>query len=314
LIEFPSKEGPVLVIGAAGIDIVGRAGGPLDPATSNPGRLRISHGGVARNVALNLAHLGTEAALITAVGDDALGRQVLARAEREGVDVSRAITAPDNPTGAYLALLDDQGTLQYGLDDMTVIAAITVDSLRARRDLFETASVLVVDANLPPETLETAIDLGRAAGLPIAADPTSRALAVRLRPHLHDLWLLSPNEHEAEELSPISIPHTDEARAIEAARHLNKLGIDIVMVTRAEYGVGYATTEGSGHVPAVRTEIADPTGAGDALLATVIVALMNQIPIDEAVRLGVTAASLTLRADDSVVPNLSLEMLYDQLL
>ncbi len=112
----------------------------------------------------------------------------------------------------------------------------------------------------------------------------------------------------------MEIPHADEARAIEAARHLTSHGIEMVMITMAEFGVGYATSEGSGHVPAVQTDIADPTGAGDALLATVIFALMNEIPTDEAVRLGVTAASLTLRSQDSVVADLSLEMLYDQLI
>jgi pseudouridine kinase len=313
LISYPTKEGPVLVIGAAGIDIVGRALASLEPATSNPGRLRISHGGVARNVAVNLAHLGTEAILITSVGDDSLGHQVLDRSDRAGVDVSGAIISPDDPTGSYLAVLDHKGSLQHGLDDMGVISAITPEALRARRSLFEQAAIVVIDCNLPVDSLQTAIELGRSGGALVAADPTSRTLAPRLKPHLHDLWLLSPNEHEAEELCPLSIPHSDEATAIEAARLLNKTGIDIVMITRAEYGVGYATTEGSGHVPAVQTEVADPTGAGDALLATVIVALINQIPIDEAVRLGVTAASLTLRTHDSVTPDLSLELLYDQL-
>ncbi|MGA9532359.1 MAG: carbohydrate kinase family protein [Anaerolineales bacterium] len=313
MISYPTKEGPVLVIGAAGIDIVGRALAALEPGTSNPGRLRISHGGVARNVAVNLAHLATEAVLITAVGDDPLGHQVLDRSNRAGVDVSGAIISPHDQTGSYLAVLDDKGSLQHGLDDMGVISGITPESLRARRPLFERAAIVVLDCNLPAESLQTAIDLAKNAGALVAADPTSGTLAPRLKPHLNDLWLLSPNEREAEELCPLSIPHSDEARAIEAARLLNKIGVDIVMITRAEYGVGYATTEGSGHVPAVQTEVADPTGAGDALLATVIVALINQIPIDEAVRLGVTAASLTLRTHDSVIPDLSLELLYDQL-
>jgi pseudouridine kinase len=85
------------------------------------------------------------------------------------------------------------------------------------------------------------------------------------------------------------------------------------MITLAEFGVAYAATEGSGHIPAVKTDIVDPTGAGDALLATVVFGLLNDIPLDEAVRLGVTAAALTLRTRDSVVPDLSLERLYDQL-
>jgi pseudouridine kinase len=85
------------------------------------------------------------------------------------------------------------------------------------------------------------------------------------------------------------------------------------MVTMAEFGVAYATTEVSGHVPAVRTDILDPTGAGDALTAAVLFGLLNDIPLDESVRLGASAAAVTLRHRGSVVPNLSLELLYDQL-
>ncbi len=81
----------------------------------------------------------------------------------------------------------------------------------------------------------------------------------------------------------------------------------------AEFGVVYATSETSGYIPAMQTNIIDPTGAGDALTATVIYSLLNGITLDDAVRLGVTAASLTLRHRGTVVQDLSLEMLYDQL-
>jgi pseudouridine kinase len=80
-----------------------------------------------------------------------------------------------------------------------------------------------------------------------------------------------------------------------------------------QFGVCYATSDTSGQIPAIRTEIADPTGAGDAMTATVIFALLNDIPLDDAVRLGVSAATLTLRHPGAVLPDLSLEKLYDQL-
>ncbi len=75
----------------------------------------------------------------------------------------------------------------------------------------------------------------------------------------------------------------------------------------------YATAETSGFVPAIRTEIVDPTGGGDALIAAVIFALLNDIPLDDAIRLGVSAATLTLRYPGAVVPELTLEKLYDKL-
>ena len=76
----------------------------------------------------------------------------------------------------------------------------------------------------------------------------------------------------------------------------------------------YATPSTSGFVPALEVDVVDPTGAGNALTATVIYALLNDIPLDEAVRLGVSAATLTLDSHETVRSDLSLESLYAQLI
>ena len=77
----------VLVVGAAGLDTKGRADGPLQPDTSNPGRIRIGVGGVARNVAENLARLGEHAILLSAVGDDRSGLRIREQALDAGAEV-----------------------------------------------------------------------------------------------------------------------------------------------------------------------------------------------------------------------------------
>ncbi|MGB9591252.1 MAG: carbohydrate kinase family protein, partial [Candidatus Kryptoniota bacterium] len=97
------------------------------------------------------------------------------------------------------------------------------------------------------------------------------------------------------------------------AKALVSKGVEIVIITLGEHGLCYATSETSGHIPAIQTDISDPTGAGDALTATVLFALLNEIPLDDAVRLGVSAATLTLQYPGSVIPDLTLEKLYDQL-
>jgi pseudouridine kinase len=310
---LPSPEAPIVAIGSMGYDIIGRADAALRTGTSNPAALRMSPGGVARNVAENLAHLGMEAHLISAVGDDAEGRRILEQATEAGVHVDHVLTVPGRRTGAYLAVLDGQGALHLALDDMRITEAVSPDHLRQCAELLDTAGVIFVDANLPPRTLAAAVRLARQAGARVAADPTSVSLASRLIPHLSELWLVTPNEAEAAILSSLPDALTDRSRASEAARQLVALGVDLVAMTLAERGVEYASAEGSGFVPAFPTEILDPTGAGDALTAAVIFALLNEIPLDEAMRLGASAAALTLRTPGSVVPDLSLEMLYDQL-
>jgi pseudouridine kinase len=309
-----SGEGPVLVIGSSGVDIVGRACQDLKLGTSNPAHLRISHGGVARNVAENLARLGMEVQLITAVGDDDAGHRLLDEAAHIGIEAEHSLVSDDMPTGTYLAILDDRGNLHVGLDDMRVIQAISPEYLRQCRHLFAEAQALFVDGNLQPKALSQAIHLARQAKVPIAADPTTINLAPLFCRHLKDLWLLTPNETEAEVLCPVPVPHADTARAIEAAKHLVSEGVEIAIITLAEFGLVYATASTSGHVPAIQTEVLDPTGAGDALSAAVIFALLNEIPLDEAVRLGLSAASLTLKTEGTVVSDLSLELLYDQFL
>lgn len=308
-----SPEAPVLAIGGAGVDIVGRLKGELRMRTSNPANIRTSFGGVARNVAENLARLGQPVILITAVGTDQNGERLLEQASQAGIDVSAVLRTSQYPTGAYLGVVSPSGALQVAVDDINATNAITPEYIHRHETLFREASLVFVDASLPRDTLRTVVSLASRERLPVCADPTSAALAPRLRPYLRRLHLVNPNSAEASILCEFPFEDSDRHGALNAAKCLVSQGVKIALITLAEFGVSYATSETSGHIPAIRTKILDPTGAGDALTATVLFALLNDIPLDDAVRLGVTAASLTLRHRGSVLPDLSLEMLYDQL-
>ncbi|MER3401423.1 MAG: ribokinase [Thermoflexus sp.] len=304
-------ERPVLVIGAAGLDLKGYATGALRLGATNPGQVRRSVGGVARNIAENLARLGQPVFLISAVADDEAGCWVLERTRGAGVEISHVAVVPQGRTGTYLAVLDEQGNLVVAVDDMGILETITPRYLQDRRSLFEQAAMVVLDANLSPAALRSAIRLARRCGVPVAADPTSPTLAMRLRPFLPELFLVTPNAAEAEALTGLPASNIDEA--LFAARYLTALGVQVAIITMAEMGLVYAAGDLSGHIPALRTEIVDFTGAGDALTAAVIFALLHEIPVEEAVRLGVAAAALTLRSRETVSPELSLERLYEQL-
>jgi pseudouridine kinase len=307
------EERPVVVIGAAGIDMVGRLDDDLVPLTSNPASIRSSFGGVARNVAENLARLGQPVSLLAAVGKDPYGDRLLAHTRQTGVDVSRVIRSDEHRTGTYLAVVDHMGESQFGLHDMEVIELVSREYLEQNQDLFKNASALFVDANLPAKSLRNAMKHARKANIPVYADPTSTKLAGRLSPFLDRLAMIAPNSTEASVLCNIPFEASDTEKALHAAKCLVGEGVDLAIITLAEFGVTYASSRTSGYITALRTEIVDPTGAGDALTAAVIFAMLNDIQEDEAVRLGISAASLTLRQPGTVSPNLSLETLYDQL-
>ena len=306
-------EAPVIVLGAASIDFVGRTHKELQEGTSNPAEILTSMGGTARNVAENLARLGQEVKLLSVVGNDNVGTQLLQHTEEAGVNVDQVIRTDQHPTSSYVAIVDSHGSLQMGLDDMRAIEALNSEYILGQETLFEDAALLFIDANPDIASLATAIELARKHGLPICTDPTSRSLATKLQPHLDDIYLLTPNVKEAAIYCDEMQGDTESERGLNAARHLISQGVDLAIVTLAEFGLSYATSETDGHIPAAKIEIADPTGAGDALSATVMFALLNEIPADEAVRLGLSAASLTLRHRGAVLSNLSLELLYDEL-
>lgn len=311
--DSPNSDKSVLVIGAAGLDIVGRPTEMLELHTSSPAKVRPSFGGVARNIAENLAHLGEKVRLVTAVGRDQFGWQLLEHAASAGVDVDTCIASETRATSSYLAVLTETGELNFALYDMRVLEALTPAYIREHASLFKQSSLIFVDANLSPATLRTIFHQAKLARIPVCADATSHKVAPRLLPYMDRLLMLTANAHEASVLTDFHVQTNDRDTAQQAARHLINLGVHAAFIPIAEFGVCYATSETSGHIPAMRTRITDTTGAGDALTATLIYGYLNDIPLEEALRLGISAASLTLRYPGTVVPDLSLEKIYDQL-
>lgn len=301
----------VVVIGAATIDTKGRAKGELIHATSNPGQIRVSAGGVGRNIAENLGRLGVPTFLLSAVGDDEAGRHILEVTAAGGVDISQVIVTPHGHTAAYLALLDDKGAMSVSIDDMAIMEEVTPRYIYDRRRFIQGAKMVVMDANLSPSAIASALRLAIKAEVPVCVDPVSVALAPRLKKHLSQLSIVTPNAQEAEILS--DSPVRDRFQATAGAQKLVSLGVEVAIITLAEEGLCYATSQEMGHIPAIACEVVDATGAGDALTAGVVYGLVNGFPISEAVRLGVSAAALTLTCVDTVSPDLSLERLYDRL-
>jgi pseudouridine kinase len=302
----------ILVIGAASIDTKGHADQSIQAGTSTPGAIRISVGGVGRNIAENLARLGESVVLLSAVGDDESGQRILQQAAECDLDVSHVLVDAAHRTAAYLAVLDKDGNLLMSIDDMSINRdLVTPEFVYRRRALFRDAQMVVLDANLAPATLTTIFNLAQRYDLPVCADPTTATLAPRLCPHLPGLTLVTPNAAEAEALCGVQV--TDRQSALQAAKQLVGMGVRIAIVTLGATGLVYATFQESGHIPAIECEVVGFTGAGDALTAAVIFGLLNNFPVDEAVRLGTSAAALTLQSRETVCPCLSLERLYDQL-
>ncbi|MFI2707875.1 PfkB family carbohydrate kinase, partial [Nocardioides sp. CER28] len=123
----------VLVIGGANVDLKARSAAPVVAATSNPGSASLTPGGVGRNIAENLARLGTATTLLTAIGPDALGDDLLAATAAAGVGVS-LVRRSEVGTGTYTAVLDDGGELVVAVADMAAVESLTPAHITAVRE------------------------------------------------------------------------------------------------------------------------------------------------------------------------------------
>ena len=305
------REPTVLVFGAMAADAKGRPAQELLPGTSTPGSVRLGVGGVGRNIAENLARLGVHAVLVSAIGDDPVGHILLEATANSGVDVEHVAISKGCRSGAYIEIWDQDGTRALAIDDMGVMSTLTPELVYRKRRLVRDASMVVLDANVPPRTLETVFNLAAKYDRPVCVDPTSAVLAPRIRPYLGRIHLLVPNLQEARAIAGLG---PDEDMDVQhLAMRLVNMGVDIAIITLAEQGLYYATAEESGHVSALARDVVDLTGAGDALGAAAVFGLLNQFPVHEAVRLGISAAALTIQCPETVCPELSLDRLYDEL-
>jgi pseudouridine kinase len=224
------------------------------------------------------------------------------------------LVAEGKNTGSYIALLEPEGLLSVALDDVSIMQAISPSYLNRHRALFRAASLVMMDGSLTEATMKTVARLARHYNLPLCADPSSTRLAYKLRPYIPDLYLVVPNEIEMAELCEEEFSGFDPEASLGLARRLVGMGVEYAIVTLSDYGLSYATSDETGYIPPTHSKMVDSTGTGDAVTAAIMFGLLNDLPAIEAIRLGAAAASLTLQSVQTVVPDLSLDMLYDHLI
>ena len=284
----------VLVIGGSAIDLKASSGAALIAETSNPGTVSATPGGVGRNIAENLARLGTRVRLVTRIGADAFGRFVLAETARAGVEVTH-VQADAERTATYVATLDRDGSLYVAVSDFAAIDTMTPEHRPAAA--FEGVAHVVLDANLPIPVLVAAIGAATEVGAMITLEPVSVAKAARLAAleSVGPVHLITPNEDEYAALAACLDPHRIAAR---------------VCLRRGAQGsrVLHGPSTPQVDIPAVRVppdEVRDVTGAGDAATAGLIHALVHGGSLEEAVAFGHQVAAHTVRSDLTVAADLA---------
>ena len=299
----------VTVVGGMNMDIGGRPYKKLVAKDSNPGAVRMSPGGVGRNIAHNMSLLGLDVRLLTAFGDDVYAQKLAAVCGELGIDISQSPVIPGRHTSTYLFVNDESGDMQLAVSDMDIYDHLTPQVLQSRRQLLDGSQVVVLDTNLPAETVAWVAKNCRA---PIFADPVSTAKAEKLRPVLGRLHTLKPNRIEAELLSGVAI--SDDASLRRAADALLETGLHRVFISLGADGVFAADRSGQVlHLPAPEGNIVSTTGCGDSFMAALAWAYLQGSDLERSARAGLAASTITMASADTINPAMSEEALLAHL-
>lgn len=302
-----SGTGRLICIGGATVDWKYRTKDAVQLRTSNPATSERSFGGVARNVAENIARLGAHSSLVSMLGQDENGRAIRESLNRLDIDTQHIGISADQATAEYVAVLQPNGDLVLGLADMAVLDALTPTLLKAVWPELS-ASWIFADCNLPAQTLHELVGLARRHSTTMAIDAVSALKVLRLPRDLNGIGVLFLNLDEARAFLGHSSILPDEA-----AKALLDCGAARVILTLGEGGLVAADRSGLTKLGAVTVQVVDATGAGDALIAGTLVALMNGSSLADAAQMGTVAAALTLESSYSVRPDLSLSLLRSAL-
>jgi ribokinase len=284
----------IVVVGSLNLDVSVQATRiPRPGETVRAAGLSIGPGGKGLNQAIAASRLGARVHMVGQLGDDRFAEVPEAALRDAGVDASYVRRLAGRHTGTALIVVDETS----GENAIAVAAganrALSPRHVQDAVAAFRGSGVLMVQLELPLETVETALDLAKENALVTLLDPApARELPDTV---LRKIDVLTPNETEAEFLTGIRV--RDPESAAEAGARLRERTLSDVLVTLGAAGCVWVGSTGFEHIPTPRVEAVDTTAAGDAFNAGLAVGLARGEPIARALRTAVRAgAAATLRS------------------
>ncbi len=278
----------IVVVGSSNTDMLVQADRlPLPGETVLGGDLVIAPGGKGANQAVAATRLGANVTFIARVGQDMFGQEAVSNFRREGLDIHYLVQDPQAPSGVALIVVGPGG------QNIIAVAPganrrLTPADVEAAKPAFAQARAVLLQLEVPIETVWAAAQAGRAAGATVILNPApapSRPLSSEL---FAAVDIVTPNETEAAALTGQSTPE-------RAAQALLQWGVRVVIVTLGAEGALVATgSDRMQRIPGFRVDAVDATAAGDAFNGGLAVALARGEPLKEAVRYAHAVAAISV--------------------
>ncbi len=268
---------------------------PLEGETVIGWNYHTTHGGKGSNMAAGAARLGADSTFLGKIGRDGFGESFINLLKEEGVNHRNVLYSDTLPTAVGFIIFSSKGTNSIVIDIAANGDFLPVD-IEANKRVIESSDVILSPLEIPLETALAAAKLARQSGVKTILNP---APAVNLSGHdLSDIFVLTPNETEGRIC--LGLAPDDAISDTEVAGQLLDLGAENVILTVGERGAIWTSGAGSKAFPALKVDVIDSVGAGDAFNAGLAVGLSENRPLTEAIALAITTASLSTQKRETI--------------
>ncbi|HAX73082.1 MAG TPA: kinase [Firmicutes bacterium] len=301
------QEPYILVFGISIYDIFGFTKSNYRAKDSNPGSVKVSFGGVCRNIAENMARVGVNTKFISVVGDDQIGQSIIEHAKRMNFDMSDSLIVKGGATPTYMAILDEEGEMVSAIVDINICHHLTDAFIESKRDVIMNSDYMVFGAD-NPESIEYIVKNFKGK-TKFVLDPVSGPKAAQIKHLLPYFHTVKPNRHEAAMMCGFDIKTVEDVR--KAGTYFMEQGVHNVFISLDAEGVYYKNASEEGIIKPHTVDVVNVTGAGDSFIAGVGYAYMNDLSMVETVKLSQAMSIITISHHETIHPNMNLDYVLE---
>ena len=294
------KEPYILVYGTSVYDIFGFTHNDYRSHDSNPGSVKVSFGGVCRNIAENMARLGVNTKLISIVGNDEKGKSIIKHAEDINLDMSNSIVIDGESTPTYMAILDDVGEMVSAIVDMNITDKVTKEHIDSREEIIKGSEYMVLDTD-NPQIVEYILNKFEGE-TKFILDPVSASKVANVKHLINRFHTIKPNRHEAEILCGFRLRCAEDVK--RAGKYFLSLGVEKVFISLDEDGMYYNDGKNEGIIKSSDVKVVNVTGAGDSCIAGICYGYMNNLSIKDTLIYSIAMSVITISHEETIYPNM----------
>ena len=293
----------IVVIGDVFIDIKGYSTSPYIPYGRNAGTIVQIHGGVGRNVVEDIANVELEPTFISLVDNDAMGEDVIQKLNRHKVNTSY-MRKVENGMGTWLAVFDHEGDVVASISKRPDHSPVERILDEQGDEIFKDVDSIVIEIDIDKEIVKKTFYYAEKYNKKVYAIVSNMTIAIERRDFLRRTACFVCNQQEAGILFSEDYEQmTAEELAEILPERIRSAKIPQMVVTMGGDGAVYADREGNkGIYPALKVDVIDTTGAGDAFFSGVCIGLTYGKTLREACRIGTRLASTVICTSENICP------------